>query len=195
MAAAKASLADRVVPEEQFYDAAAEQQFSSEKTNNDATRSARTTASATKFGSTTVDAKEARWGHHEELIQLASSHGHHEGHEHHGRHETNAMPTAMPADTNFDSGSAEELIEGITSSDNQQPWQQGYASCFGDYQSIMPSNAVACGKVVNCGINRCAHLGAVTGMGSFMDGEDFTYTTVRLATLVDTTILLRPYSS
>ena len=51
MAAAKASLTDRVVPEEQFYDQAAEQEFSGEKTNNDATRSARTGASATKFGS------------------------------------------------------------------------------------------------------------------------------------------------
>ena len=51
MAAAKASLTDRVVPEEQFYDQAAEDEFSGEKTTNDATRATRKGAGASKVGS------------------------------------------------------------------------------------------------------------------------------------------------
>ena len=49
--AAKASIADRVVPEEQFYDQAAEQEFSGEKSANDATRSTRADATNTNSGS------------------------------------------------------------------------------------------------------------------------------------------------
>ena len=51
MVAAKASIADRVVPEEQFYDQAAEQEFSGEKSANDATRSTRADATNTNSGS------------------------------------------------------------------------------------------------------------------------------------------------
>ena len=51
MAAAKASIADQVVPEEQFYDAAAEEQFSGEQAATDATRSTRADATNTNSGS------------------------------------------------------------------------------------------------------------------------------------------------
>ena len=53
VAAAKASLADRVVPEEQFYNAATEAEFSNEKASSDATRSARADATNTGSGSIT----------------------------------------------------------------------------------------------------------------------------------------------
>ena len=49
--AAKASIADRVVPEEQFYNQAAEQKFSGEQTEQDATRSARVGKEEGRLGS------------------------------------------------------------------------------------------------------------------------------------------------
>merc|ERR1712166_1406594 len=52
VAAAKASLADRVVPEEQFYNAATEAEFSNEQATTDATRSDR--AAATNTGSSSI---------------------------------------------------------------------------------------------------------------------------------------------
>ena len=54
VAAAKASLADRVVPEEQFYNAATEAEFSNEQASTDATRTDRAAATNTGSGSITT---------------------------------------------------------------------------------------------------------------------------------------------
>ena len=51
VAAAKASIADRVVPEEQFYNQATEQEFANEQSSTDATRSTRDSTEHSSFGS------------------------------------------------------------------------------------------------------------------------------------------------
>ena len=51
VAAAKVSLADRVVPEEAFYDHATEQKFTNEEGSNDTTRSTRAQTQNANSGS------------------------------------------------------------------------------------------------------------------------------------------------
>lgn len=50
--------------------------------------------------------------------------------------------------------------------ESQQGWIEGYASCYGDYKDRVDENSVAC------------------GYGSFIAGEDFTYTTAICSTWV-----------